>query len=90
MAKRVAFLVASEGIEQVELTDPWKAVTDAGHEAVVVAQDETVDEVAHERDAPDVRREGNHEVLGHGPTLTATGAARPGCRTSGERQPLCG
>ena len=37
MAKRVAFLVANEGIEQVELTEPWKAVTDAGHEAVVVS-----------------------------------------------------
>jgi protease I len=37
VAKRVAFLVASEGIEQVELTEPWKAVTDAGHEAVVVS-----------------------------------------------------
>ncbi len=28
--KTIAFLVASEGIEQVELTDPWKAVQDAG------------------------------------------------------------
>ncbi len=28
--KRIAFAVASEGIEQVELTDPWKAVEDAG------------------------------------------------------------
>ncbi|MEW1952451.1 type 1 glutamine amidotransferase domain-containing protein [Terrabacter sp. NPDC080008] len=37
MAKRVAFVVASEGIEQVELTEPWKAVTDAGHEAVLVS-----------------------------------------------------
>ncbi len=37
MSKRVAFLVASEGIEQIELTDPWKAVTDAGHEAVLVS-----------------------------------------------------
>jgi protease I len=37
VAKRVAFLVANEGIEQVELTEPWKAVTDAGHEAVVVS-----------------------------------------------------
>ncbi|KJK10841.1 glutamine amidotransferase [Terrabacter sp. 28] len=33
----MAFLVASEGIEQVELTDPWKAVTDAGHEAILVS-----------------------------------------------------
>jgi protease I len=28
--KQVAFLVAGEGIEQVELTEPWKAVQDAG------------------------------------------------------------
>jgi protease I len=24
--KRIAFLVANEGVEQVELTEPWKAV----------------------------------------------------------------
>jgi protease I len=28
--KKIAFLVANEGIEQVELTDPWQAVLDAG------------------------------------------------------------
>ncbi len=28
--KTVAFLVAPEGIEQVELTEPWKAVQEAG------------------------------------------------------------
>lgn len=28
--RRVAFLVAPEGIEQVELTEPWKAVEQAG------------------------------------------------------------
>ena len=28
--KRIAFVVAPEGIEQVELTEPWKAVEDAG------------------------------------------------------------
>jgi protease I len=28
--RRIAFLVASEGIEQVELTEPWKAVLEAG------------------------------------------------------------
>ena len=28
--KRVAFLVANEGVEQVELTEPWKAVEQAG------------------------------------------------------------
>jgi protease I len=28
--KRIAFLVANEGIEQAELTEPWRAVEDAG------------------------------------------------------------
>jgi protease I len=35
--KRVAFLVANEGIEQVELNEPWKAVTEAGAAATLVA-----------------------------------------------------
>lgn len=34
---RIAFLTAPEGVEQVELTEPWKAVTDAGHEPVLVS-----------------------------------------------------
>lgn len=34
---KVAFLVASEGIERVELTDPWQAVKDAGHEPVLLS-----------------------------------------------------
>ncbi|CAN5436991.1 type 1 glutamine amidotransferase domain-containing protein [soil metagenome] len=34
---KVAFLVANEGVEQVELTDPWDALTDAGAEPVLVA-----------------------------------------------------
>ena len=35
--KKIAFLVAAEGIEQVELTEPWKAVEDAGGTPVLVA-----------------------------------------------------
>src|SRR3954447_24527927 len=35
--KRVAFLVANEGVEQVELTEPWKAVERAGGAPVLVA-----------------------------------------------------
>ena len=35
--KKIAFLVAAEGIEQVELTEPWKAVEDAGGSPVLVA-----------------------------------------------------
>ncbi|HEX5956452.1 MAG TPA: type 1 glutamine amidotransferase domain-containing protein [Solirubrobacterales bacterium] len=35
--KRVAFLVANEGVEQVELTAPWEAVEEAGGEPVLIA-----------------------------------------------------
>jgi deglycase len=35
--KKIAFLVAMEGIEQVELTSPWAAVEQAGGEPVLVA-----------------------------------------------------
>jgi len=35
--KKIAFLVANEGIEQVELTEPWKAIEEAGGEPVLVA-----------------------------------------------------
>jgi protease I len=37
--KKVAFLVASEGIERIELVDPWKAVDDAGHDPVLLSPD---------------------------------------------------
>src|SRR3954467_8134568 len=35
--KRVAFLIANQGVEQVELTEPWRAVKSAGAEPVLVA-----------------------------------------------------
>jgi protease I len=35
--RKVAFLVAQEGIEEVELTEPWKAVEQAGGEPVLIA-----------------------------------------------------
>ncbi len=35
--KRIAFAVAGEGIEQVELTDPWQAVEEAGGTPVLVS-----------------------------------------------------
>jgi protease I len=35
--KRVAFLVANSGVEQVELTRPWQAIEMAGGTAVLVA-----------------------------------------------------
>jgi protease I len=38
--KRIAFLVAPEGTEQVELTEPWDAVTGEGATAELVSTDE--------------------------------------------------
>jgi protease I len=35
--KRIAFLVAQEGVEQVELTEPWKAVERAGATPELIA-----------------------------------------------------
>lgn len=37
--KKIAFLVAQEGIEQVELVAPWEAVSKAGGEAHLIAPD---------------------------------------------------
>jgi protease I len=37
--KTVAFLVAPEGVEQVELTEPWQAVQDAGGTSRLVSTD---------------------------------------------------
>jgi protease I len=35
--KKVAFLVANEGVEQVELTSPWEAIEGAGGEPELIA-----------------------------------------------------
>ena len=66
--KTIAFLVAPEGIEQVELTEPWKAVEDAGGTPELVSTDPgevqafnhldkadtfTVDKVVADADASD-------------------------------------
>ena len=37
--KSIAFLVANEGVEQIELTEPWRAVEEAGGRAVLIAPD---------------------------------------------------
>jgi protease I len=37
--RRIAFLVANEGVEQVELTEPWEAVRAAGATPILVTPD---------------------------------------------------
>ena len=38
--KRIAFLAANEGVEQVELTEPWKAVEQAGAKPELISIEE--------------------------------------------------
>jgi protease I len=46
--KRIAFLVAQEGVEEVELTEPWKAVEQAGGKPELIApQDGHVQSFEH-------------------------------------------
>ncbi len=59
--KRIAFLTANEGVEQVELTEPWHTVEEAGGTPVLVALERgTVQAFKH---------------LDHGDTFEATLAA---------------
>ncbi|MEV7425889.1 MULTISPECIES: type 1 glutamine amidotransferase domain-containing protein [unclassified Streptomyces] len=50
---RVAFLVAPEGVEQVELAEPWKAVADAGGEPTLVSTAEGEIQAFHHLDKAD-------------------------------------
>ena len=37
--RRIAFLVANEGVEQIELVDPWQAIEQDGGQPVLLAPD---------------------------------------------------
>jgi protease I len=50
---KVAFLVAKEGIEQVELTEPWQAVQQAGGEARLVSEESGSVRAFHHLDPAD-------------------------------------
>lgn len=52
--KRIAFLVANIGVEQVELTEPWQAVETAGGRPVLIApQKDTVQAMNHDFEKAD-------------------------------------
>lgn len=40
MNQRIAFLTAAEGVEEVELTQPWQAAKEAGHTVELLSLDE--------------------------------------------------
>jgi protease I len=51
--KRIAFAVAGEGVEQVELTSPWEAVEQAGGEPVLVSVEKGDVQAFHHLDKGD-------------------------------------
>ncbi|MEV0322696.1 type 1 glutamine amidotransferase domain-containing protein [Streptomyces sp. NPDC050658] len=50
---KIAFLVAPEGVEQVELTDPWQAARDAGGEVCLVSTESGRIQAFHHLDKAD-------------------------------------
>jgi protease I len=52
--RRVAFLVANDGVEQVELTEPWHAVERAGATPVLIAPEAGKVQGRHHLDEGDV------------------------------------
>ena len=56
MSKRIAFLTAAEGVEEVELTEPWQAAVDAGHTAELLSFDEGEVQLFHHLDRSSTQR----------------------------------
>ena len=54
--KKVAFLVAGEGIEKAELVDPWRAVADAGHTAMLLSPETGSVQLFEHLDKADTQR----------------------------------
>ena len=54
-SKKIAFLTAAEGIERAELVDPWEAVTDAGHQPVLISPEEGKVQLFEHLDKADTR-----------------------------------
>jgi protease I len=46
-SKKIAFLTAHEGVEQVELTSPWDTVKNAGHQPVLISTADKVQGFNH-------------------------------------------
>ncbi len=51
----IAFLVAAEGIEEVELTEPWKMMERAGHVPVLISPDAGTVQLFHHLEASSTR-----------------------------------
>ncbi|MEH0574411.1 MULTISPECIES: type 1 glutamine amidotransferase domain-containing protein [Streptomyces] len=73
---RIAFLTAPEGVEQVELTEPWQAAVDAGHEPVLVSTESGEIQAFRHLDKADTFMV--DEVVGEVPAESFGGLVLPG------------
>ena len=55
-SKKIAFLVAAEGIEKAELVEPWAAVEQAGLEAVLLSPESGTVQLFEHLDKADTRK----------------------------------
>lgn len=53
--KKIAFLVAAEGIEKAELVEPWAAVSDGGHQPVLLSPESGSVQLFEHLDKADTR-----------------------------------
>jgi protease I len=79
--KRIAFLVANEGVEQVELTEPLKAVREAGAEVDLLAPEESAVQAFNHLDKGDTftpdRAVGDAEAADYDGLVLPGGVANP-------------
>lgn len=73
---RIAFLTAPEGVEQIELTDPWQAVAEAGGEPVLVSTEQGQVQAFNHLDKADTFPV--EEVVGAVPAESFDGLVLPG------------
>ncbi|MEU2585588.1 type 1 glutamine amidotransferase domain-containing protein [Streptomyces avermitilis] len=73
---RIAFLTAPEGVEQIELTDPWQAAVDAGHQPVLVSTEPGQVQAFHHLDKADTFSV--EEVVGEVPAESFGALVLPG------------
>ncbi|UIX29768.1 type 1 glutamine amidotransferase domain-containing protein [Streptomyces sp. GQFP] len=73
---RIAFLTAPEGVEQIELTEPWQAVTDTGDEPVLVSTKQGRVQAFDHLDKADTFPV--EEVVGEVPAASFGGLVLPG------------
>ena len=79
--RRVAFMIANEGVEQIELTKPWQAVRDAGGTAELLAPEPGMAQAFNHLDKADTfpvdRALGNADPADYNALVLPGGVASP-------------